>query len=89
MPSLRRISMGTEICPCAVSFDVANAMLIYYHGNGTQVEQFVHCALKLSSQLPEPCSQTPYSQLKGPVVVGRNRVEIMSRLLRLVGGAVG
>lgn len=29
MPSLRRISVGTEICPCAVSFEYAIAIDMY------------------------------------------------------------
>ena len=33
MPSLRRTSAGTEICPCAVTLECASAMAIYYHGN--------------------------------------------------------
>ena len=33
-PSFRRTSAGTEICPCAVSFDCASAMMtLHYHGN--------------------------------------------------------
>src|SRR5262245_54883358 len=32
-PSLRRTSAGTEICPCAVSFDCAMIMFINYLGN--------------------------------------------------------
>ena len=33
-PSLRRTSAGTEICPCAVSFDCASAIKVHYHGKG-------------------------------------------------------
>jgi hypothetical protein len=33
MPSFRRTSAGTEICPCAVTLEWAIATLIHYHGN--------------------------------------------------------
>jgi D-glycero-D-manno-heptose 1,7-bisphosphate phosphatase len=36
-PSLRRTSVGTEICPCDVIFEYAIATLSYYHGNVTIV----------------------------------------------------
>jgi hypothetical protein len=36
IPSFRRMSRGTEICPCAVSRDCAIAMVLYYPGNGTK-----------------------------------------------------
>ena len=32
-PSIRRTSAGTEICPCAVTFECASAMALSYHGN--------------------------------------------------------
>src|SRR6478672_5315888 len=34
MPSFRRTSIGTEIWPCAVTFECAIAIPIYYQGNG-------------------------------------------------------
>src|SRR5437870_4039711 len=33
-PSFRRTSIGTEIWPCAVTFECAIAIPIYYQGNG-------------------------------------------------------
>src|ERR1035437_193775 len=35
MPSFRRTFAGTEICPCAVTFDCAIGIFLYYQGNGT------------------------------------------------------
>ena len=35
IPSFRRTSAGTEICPCAVTFDCAIGIFLYYQGNGT------------------------------------------------------
>src|ERR1039457_5142704 len=35
IPSLRRTSRGTEICPCAVTFECASAIRLHYHGNGS------------------------------------------------------
>ncbi len=32
-PSFRRTSAGTEICPCAVTFDCAIGIFLYYQGN--------------------------------------------------------
>src|ERR1017187_1792458 len=34
IPSFRRTSAGTEICPCAVTFDCAIGIFLYYQGNG-------------------------------------------------------
>ena len=33
-PSFLRTSTGTEICPCAVTFDCASDIGLHYHGNG-------------------------------------------------------
>src|SRR5271167_520199 len=55
MPSLRRTSAGTEICPCAVTLERANAMPTYYHGNGLKIagQRRAHAA-HTSSPTPEP-----------------------------------
>src|SRR5437588_12233600 len=59
-PSFRRTTAGIEICPCAVSFECASAMLAYYHGNATDLRDVgagrlhVHGVQRLAGGHEEP-----------------------------------